>query len=116
MDIGVDEVDVIISEWMGYCLFFESMLSSVLFARDKYLAKGGVVLPDRTPLFIQVRFFTMNSVLKDVWRRCATFSRSENKLMRCCFAELLVDLFFTIDLEHFSASIIAGTTYPSGFI
>lgn len=55
VDIGVTKVDVIISEWMGYCLFYESMLPSVLFARNKYLAKGGVVLPDRTPLFIQVR-------------------------------------------------------------
>lgn len=54
MDIGVGTVDVIISEWMGYCLFYESMLPSVLFARNKYLAKGGVVLPDRTPMFIQV--------------------------------------------------------------
>ena len=54
VDIGVSEVDVIISEWMGYCLFYESMLPSVLNARDKYLAKGGVMLPDRTPLFIQV--------------------------------------------------------------
>lgn len=54
VDIGVSEVDVIISEWMGYCLFYESMLPSVLTARDKYLAKGGVMLPDRTPLFIQV--------------------------------------------------------------
>ncbi|CAN0576651.1 unnamed protein product, partial [Laminaria digitata] len=52
VDIGVEKVDVIISEWMGYCLFFESMLPSVLFARDKYLNMGGVVLPDRTPLFI----------------------------------------------------------------
>ncbi|CAB1107781.1 unnamed protein product [Ectocarpus sp. CCAP 1310/34] len=53
VDIGVSKVDIIISEWMGYCLFYESMLPSVLTARDKYLAKGGVMLPDRTPLFIQ---------------------------------------------------------------
>ncbi|CAN0115742.1 unnamed protein product [Scytosiphon promiscuus] len=53
VDIGVTEVDVIISEWMGYCLFYESMLPSVLNAREKYLAKGGVMLPDRTPLFVQ---------------------------------------------------------------
>ena len=34
---GVDKVDIIISEWMGYNLFYESMLQSVLFARDKWL-------------------------------------------------------------------------------
>ncbi|CAM9385643.1 unnamed protein product [Choristocarpus tenellus] len=53
VDIGVDKVDVIVSEWMGYCLFYESMLPSVLFARSRYLADGGVVMPDRTPLFLQ---------------------------------------------------------------
>ena len=35
---GVEKVDIIISEWMGYCLFYESMLKTVLFARDKWLA------------------------------------------------------------------------------
>jgi hypothetical protein len=28
-DIGVDQVDVIVSEWMGYALLFETMLDSV---------------------------------------------------------------------------------------
>jgi len=32
-----EKVDVIISEWMGYFLLYESMLDSVLFARDKWL-------------------------------------------------------------------------------
>jgi hypothetical protein len=35
--LPVDKVDIIISEWMGYFLLFESMLPSVLYARDKYL-------------------------------------------------------------------------------
>lgn len=30
---------------MGYALLYESMLPSVLFARDKYLARGGLLLP-----------------------------------------------------------------------
>lgn len=47
VDLPVDKVDIIISEWMGYFLLFESMLDSVLYARDKYLAPGGVVHPDR---------------------------------------------------------------------
>lgn len=29
------QVDIIISEWMGYFLVYESMLDSVLYARDK---------------------------------------------------------------------------------
>uniref|UniRef100_A0A8C2RP65 type I protein arginine methyltransferase n=1 Tax=Capra hircus TaxID=9925 RepID=A0A8C2RP65_CAPHI len=39
--LPVEKVDVIISEWMGYFLLFESMLDSVLYAKNKYLAKGG---------------------------------------------------------------------------
>ena len=31
-----EKVDVIVSEWMGYCLLYESMLSSVITARDRY--------------------------------------------------------------------------------
>jgi len=37
IELPVDGVDVIISEWMGYFLFYESMLNTVLFARDKWL-------------------------------------------------------------------------------
>lgn len=33
--LPVDYVDIIISEWMGYFLLYESMLDTVLYARDK---------------------------------------------------------------------------------
>ncbi|XP_071415202.1 protein arginine N-methyltransferase 3 isoform X2 [Pithys albifrons albifrons] len=46
VDLPVEKVDVIISEWMGYFLLFESMLDSVIYAKDKYLAEGGSVYPD----------------------------------------------------------------------
>jgi protein arginine N-methyltransferase 1 len=45
-------VDIIISEWMGYMLLYESMLDSVIVARDKWLRKGGLIFPDRASLFI----------------------------------------------------------------
>lgn len=38
-ELPVDKVDIIISEWMGYCLFYESMLNTVIFARDKWLVR-----------------------------------------------------------------------------
>lgn len=37
---------------MGYCLFYESMLSTVIFARDKWLAPGGLIFPDRATLYL----------------------------------------------------------------
>uniref|UniRef100_A0A672Y896 Protein arginine N-methyltransferase 3 n=1 Tax=Sphaeramia orbicularis TaxID=375764 RepID=A0A672Y896_9TELE len=46
INLPVEKVDIIISEWMGYFLLFESMLDSVLYARDLYLADGGSVYPD----------------------------------------------------------------------
>ncbi|KAF6719815.1 Protein arginine N-methyltransferase 3 [Oryzias melastigma] len=44
--LPVEKVDIIISEWMGYFLLFESMLDSVVYARDLYLSDGGSVYPD----------------------------------------------------------------------
>jgi hypothetical protein len=48
IELPVPEVDVIISEWMGYFLLYESMLDTVLFARDKWLKKDtGIIMPDK---------------------------------------------------------------------
>ncbi|XP_028290421.1 protein arginine N-methyltransferase 6 [Gouania willdenowi] len=47
-----ERVDVIVSEWMGYALLHESMLNSVLYARDRWLKPGGVILPSRAELYI----------------------------------------------------------------
>lgn len=46
-----DKVDIIISEWMGYFLLYESMLDTVLYARDKYLVKDGLIFPDKATIF-----------------------------------------------------------------
>ncbi|OLY85263.1 Protein arginine N-methyltransferase 1 [Smittium mucronatum] len=46
------EVDIIISEWMGYFLLYESMLDTVLVARDKYLVPGGLMFPDKASMII----------------------------------------------------------------
>ncbi len=51
-ELPVQEFDIIISEWMGYFLLYESMLDTVLLARDKYLKKGGLIFPDTATLFL----------------------------------------------------------------
>lgn len=49
--LPVKTVDVIISEWMGTFLIAESMLSSVLHARDTYLSKqGGMLMPSHASI------------------------------------------------------------------
>lgn len=49
---GVEKVDIIVSEWMGYFLLYESMLDTVLFARDKWLKEDGLMLPDKAILYL----------------------------------------------------------------
>lgn len=44
------KVDIIVSEWMGYLLVRESMLDSVIFAREKFLKKGGALYPSHARL------------------------------------------------------------------
>ncbi|XP_076907035.1 putative protein arginine N-methyltransferase 6 [Bidens hawaiensis] len=52
-DVEIDEeVDVIISEWMGYMLLYESMLGSVIIARDRWLKPGGLILPSNAVLYM----------------------------------------------------------------
>ena len=46
------KVDIIISEWMGYFLLYESMLDTVLYARDTYLVPGGKIFPDRATMYL----------------------------------------------------------------
>ena len=47
-----EQVDIIISEWMGYFLLRESMLDSVLFARDKFLRPGGAMYPSHARMYL----------------------------------------------------------------
>lgn len=46
------KVDIIVSEWMGYFLLYESMLDTVLYARDKYLTVGGKIFPDKATIYM----------------------------------------------------------------
>ena len=47
-----EQFDIIISEWMGYFLLYESMLDTVLLARDKYLKPDGLIFPDVATLYL----------------------------------------------------------------
>ena len=49
--LPVKQFDVLVSEWMGYALLFESMLDTVIVARDRFLKPGGAVLPDIAAFF-----------------------------------------------------------------
>lgn len=79
--------DVLVSEWMGYCLLYESMLSSVIYARDHFLKPGGAILPDTAtilgagfgkggtslPFWENVYGFDMSCIGKEVTGSSARF-------------------------------------------
>jgi len=37
---------------MGYCLFYESMLNTVIYARDKWMNPDGILFPDYAALYV----------------------------------------------------------------
>ena len=52
VELPIQQFDIIVSEWMGYFLLYESMLDTVLLARDKYLAPGGMIFPDTATIYL----------------------------------------------------------------
>jgi len=52
VNLPFPKVDIIISEWMGYFLLYESMLDTVLYARDTYLVEGGKIFPDKATMYV----------------------------------------------------------------
>jgi protein arginine N-methyltransferase 3 len=82
--INDHEVDIIVSEWMGYGLYFENMFSSVIYARDKYLKSqhqgGGALMPSDAILFIEGFCTNEENDLSDRvswWKNVHGFDMSE---------------------------------------
>lgn len=73
--LPIEKVDIIISEWMGYCLLYESMLDSVLYARDKYLTQNGVLMPSHTSLHL-VAISDINENQANFWKNVYGFDMS----------------------------------------
>lgn len=59
-----ETVDVIVSEWMGHCLFYEAMLEPLLTVRDRFLAEGGIMIPAQVSL--HVGLVSDEAVLEDL--------------------------------------------------
>jgi len=51
VDIGDVKVDIMISEWMGFYLLHESMLDSVILAREKHLDEDGLMFPSHATIY-----------------------------------------------------------------
>ena len=90
-----EKVDIIISEWMGYFLLRESMLDSVLVARDKFLKPGGAMYPSHANMYL-TPIKTHGSQ-----QRVADFHNSMEG-----WAEFLVEMrnYYQVDLDCLSES------------
>ncbi|XP_061351154.1 probable protein arginine N-methyltransferase 3 isoform X2 [Gastrolobium bilobum] len=83
VELQPQSVDVLLSEWMGYCLLYESMLGSVLYARDRWLKPGGAILPDTATIF--VAGFGKGGTSLPFWENVCDFD------MSCVGKELVTD-------------------------
>lgn len=94
-DVEIDEeVDVIISEWMGYMLLYESMLGSVITARDRWLKPGGLILPSSATLYMApVTHSDRYSDSVDFWRNVYGIDMSAmvSLAKQCAFEEPSVE-------------------------
>ena len=52
VELPVEKVDIIISEWMGNFLLYGSKIDKIIYARDKWLNKDGYILPDHGTISI----------------------------------------------------------------
>lgn len=86
-----EKVDVIISEWMGYALYFEVMLSSVIQARDRFLRPGGCILPSHARLHLAgAQSYEYYATSLDFWDEVYGFNFSAMK--RQALTEPVVDV------------------------
>ncbi|KAK1239539.1 hypothetical protein MKX07_000993 [Trichoderma sp. CBMAI-0711] len=101
--LPVDQVDIIVSEWMGYCLLYEAMLPSVLYARDRYLKPDGLLVPSSATLWmapVQDADYMMEHI--SYWRDVYGF---DMKAMQ-------EGIFDEVRVEAVNKSALSGEPYP----
>ena len=101
-ELPLQEFDIIISEWMGYFLLYESMLDTVLLARDKYLKKDGLIFPDTATLYLAA---IEDQEYKDEKINCmlSIFSLTNQILIFLQFGKT-----FTVSTSHVSRTLPYG--------
>ena len=89
--LPVEKVDIIISEWMGYFLLYESMLDTVLYARDKWLKEDGYLLPDTAIITVAaIEDINYKSSKFDFWKD--VYGIDMSIFRPTCIAEPLIDV------------------------
>jgi protein arginine N-methyltransferase 1 len=52
LTLPVENIDIIICDWMGVFLFKDSLIKDLIYARDKWLANDGLIFPNKVNLNI----------------------------------------------------------------
>jgi len=89
-----EKVDIIISEWMGLFLIFESMLESLLFARDNWLKPDGLMMPTHAsihlaPVSMEDYYSEKVNFYQKVWDVDMSVLMPYAK--KCAFEKLIID-------------------------
>ncbi|XP_037955604.1 protein arginine N-methyltransferase 1-like [Teleopsis dalmanni] len=61
------KVDIIIADWLGYTLLFESTCADVIYARDHWLKDSGIIFPDIARMFLLLGQNTENRNAYTEW-------------------------------------------------
>jgi len=89
-----EQIDIIVSEWMGTFLIFESMLESLLWTRNKYLKKNGLMVPSNANVYlVPVSMNDYYSKKVDFWKKQydVDFSVLIPYAKQCAFEKPIID-------------------------
>ena len=130
---GIEKVDIILSEWMGHFLLFESMLNTVIYCRDKWLKSDGIIAPDRAILLLtaiedddyneeylnfwdDVYGFNMSAIKELVTRNAVVDSVDEDKVLFDSYLIKDINL-MSVKIEDLSfTSPFKITAHRNGFV
>ncbi|XP_039982718.1 protein arginine N-methyltransferase 6 [Xiphias gladius] len=106
-----ESVEVIVSEWMGYALLHESMLNSVLHARDRWLKPGGLILPSKAELYIAP---VSDPVVQDRLRFWGTV-KDQYGVDMSCMSDFARSCIMNSDITVNSVSVEDVLSHPARF-
>ncbi|XP_024522317.1 probable protein arginine N-methyltransferase 6 isoform X2 [Selaginella moellendorffii] len=104
-----EKADVIISEWMGYMLLYETMLPSVVCARDRWLKPGGLMLPSFATLYMApITNPDRYGESIDFWRNVYGFDMSAILPLakQCAFEEPCVEVITAENVKRIDCSTV----------
>ncbi|KAH8382726.1 hypothetical protein KR009_004937, partial [Drosophila setifemur] len=120
---GIQQVDIIISEWMGNALYMEAMLNSVLFARNKWLIPGGLILPSIANLWLVGGNDPHRTTNLNFWRNvegidmsCIRRQASQEPIVDCVAVQQLLTDECWIHSTHMNMARNEPVAFRSNFL